>query len=254
MVVPDARRDPRFAENPLVRGEPHIVSYAGAPLRAPGGLRIGSLCVIDTQPREFTPEDVEVLEDLAAVAEAEFESVLRRTREGDVPAPTPEERRRLIDSTTRLWNGEGVMRQAEASLVRARESLHGAVLGVVQIDNLEAIHAERGSSGRDEALRVAARRVLGSAGEASVVGRLRGGRFIVLLNNISSAVEGGVRVASIGASVRRLKISAQGREVRLAASTGFCYIDRGRSIDLRVALRIAERGLTRPNAPTRRAS
>lgn len=51
MMVSDARRDPRFASNPLVTGAPFIRFYAGAPLVVGGGHRIGSLCIIDRVPR-----------------------------------------------------------------------------------------------------------------------------------------------------------------------------------------------------------
>ncbi|WP_426955429.1 GAF domain-containing protein [Muricoccus radiodurans] len=51
LVVPDLTRDPRTANNPLVVGAPYIRFYAGAPLRLPDGLQIGSLCVVDTVPR-----------------------------------------------------------------------------------------------------------------------------------------------------------------------------------------------------------
>ena len=66
MVVPDALLDPRFERNPLVTGEPKIRFYAGAPLLSSEGAPLGSLCVIDTEPRaegltDFQREGLEVL-------------------------------------------------------------------------------------------------------------------------------------------------------------------------------------------------
>ena len=51
LVIPDLTRDPRFACNPLITGEPRLRFYAGALLETPGGLPLGTLCVLDTAPR-----------------------------------------------------------------------------------------------------------------------------------------------------------------------------------------------------------
>ena len=67
--VPDARLDPRFADNPLVTGEPHIRFYAGKPIRATGGETIGTLCVIDSKPRQFSDADRILLDALAKCTE-----------------------------------------------------------------------------------------------------------------------------------------------------------------------------------------
>ncbi len=65
MEVPNAQLDPRFADNPLVIGEPGICFYAGAPLTLPGGERVGTLCVIDRAPRQLSPAQRAQLVELA---------------------------------------------------------------------------------------------------------------------------------------------------------------------------------------------
>lgn len=65
--VPDATQDTRFSNNPLVTGEPDIRFYAGAPLVLPDGERIGTLCVIDRQPRQLEPAQRHLLRSLAKI-------------------------------------------------------------------------------------------------------------------------------------------------------------------------------------------
>ncbi len=75
MVVPDANKDPRFASNPLVTGDPNISFYAGAPLITGDGHALGTLCVIDSKPRnDFNEEDRQILADMAATVMAEIEA------------------------------------------------------------------------------------------------------------------------------------------------------------------------------------
>ena len=52
-IIPDTSLDERFADNPLVLNEPYIRFYAGYPLIAPNGSKLGTLCIIDTKPRSF---------------------------------------------------------------------------------------------------------------------------------------------------------------------------------------------------------
>ncbi|MGF1533470.1 MAG: ATP-binding protein [Bernardetiaceae bacterium] len=65
LIVPDARADERFHDNPLVTGDPYVIFYAGVPLRSHDGLPIGTLCVIDNQPNQLKPDQIKALEHLA---------------------------------------------------------------------------------------------------------------------------------------------------------------------------------------------
>jgi GAF domain-containing protein len=78
LVVPDTHADPRFADNPLVTGEPQVRFYAGQPLRAPDGSRVGTLCVLDTQPRQLGPREQRQLADLGAWVEGELQTLSLR--------------------------------------------------------------------------------------------------------------------------------------------------------------------------------
>ncbi|MBJ6766107.1 PAS domain S-box protein [Myxococcaceae bacterium JPH2] len=77
-VVPNAVLDDRFHDNPLVVGAPFIRFYAGHPLRAPDGGRVGTLCLIDSVPRDFSEHDRAALQNLAAWVELEFSALTVR--------------------------------------------------------------------------------------------------------------------------------------------------------------------------------
>lgn len=78
--VPDALQDPRFADNPLVTGEPAIRFYAGTPLTSPDGFNLGTLCVIDRRPRQLSAEQRDTLERLGRQVTRLFEERLQAHR------------------------------------------------------------------------------------------------------------------------------------------------------------------------------
>jgi len=72
-IIRDAKIDPRALANPLVAGEFGLRFYAGSALRTQDGYNLGTLCVIDKRPRELTAQQIQVLDDLAALVVDELE-------------------------------------------------------------------------------------------------------------------------------------------------------------------------------------
>jgi hypothetical protein len=97
-VVPDAVRDAEFATNPLVQQAPAIRFYAGQPLAAPGGQLVGTLCILDSKPREISPVELSLLRDLADWVEKELSMDEEMVRAGEV-------QRRLLPETAPCLQG-----------------------------------------------------------------------------------------------------------------------------------------------------
>ncbi|MEP7284793.1 MAG: ATP-binding protein [Chloroflexota bacterium] len=75
VCIPDLQLDPQLAEHPLVTGQPNLRFYAGVAVSTPIRGRVGALCVLDTQPHHFTPDDVQTLRDLATGLAIEIDTV-----------------------------------------------------------------------------------------------------------------------------------------------------------------------------------
>lgn len=188
LVVEDARFDARFAENPLVTGEPFIRFYAGHPVHALDGSRLGTLCIIDRAPRSFSDDDRKVLRDLAGLVDAE----LQREQMGELHFVLMRERdefrrKAAIDDLTQLWNRTATMRLLEAEIARAAR--RGTLsVALVEVDQFKNIHDGYGRRCGDEVLAGVAKRIGASIRDFDVVGRHGGETFLVVLSNCERTV------------------------------------------------------------------
>jgi diguanylate cyclase (GGDEF)-like protein/PAS domain S-box-containing protein len=107
LVIPDALADPRFADNPHVTGAPFVRAYAGAPLCAPDGYKLGTLCAIDTKPRPFTEAQLATLTGLASVVVDEMELRIARLELAERAREHAEHR--LLLQTILDSAGEGII-------------------------------------------------------------------------------------------------------------------------------------------------
>lgn len=170
LYVHDATQDARFAQNPLVTGEPFVRSYLGVPLTSPDGYNLGSLCVIDIVPRTYRPEQVEILKSFAAVVVDELE--LRRIAQTD----------HLTGAMTR----RGFTHELEKALARFRRSGNPTALLLLDIDHFKRINDTFGHAVGDEVLKAVATDLSGQLRVSDSLGRWGGEEFGVLLQDVAS--------------------------------------------------------------------
>jgi diguanylate cyclase (GGDEF)-like protein len=185
MVVPDACLDARFSANPLVVGEPGIRFYAGAPLRSASGHNLGTLCVIDLQPRPpLTTTQQQQLQWLADLVMRELE--LRRLT--------------LHCPITGLPIRRAFLAIGEREWLRARAEHHPLALLCFDIDDFRRINHRWGHRAGDGVLQDFAKLVGNFKREQDYAGRLGDGEFGLLLINTSvdeaTAVAESLRMAT----------------------------------------------------------
>jgi diguanylate cyclase (GGDEF)-like protein len=151
-----------------VRGEPHIRFYAGYPLSAPDGSKLGTLCIIDREPRQLTDADRQVLLDLGGMVQDELIAAHLAT----------------TDSLTGLSNRRGFERMAQkVSAVCARSGASMALL-FFDLDGLKQINDRFGHGAGDHALASFAQLLLDSFRSSDVIARMGGDEFCVLLTGV----------------------------------------------------------------------
>ena len=181
LYVPDALDDERFADNPAVTGYPFVRFYAGIPLRAPDGSRIGSFCVHDSAPRELSESEREALSDFRQLFEALFVAHQLRMQAAWLQEALGEaERRALIDPLTQLWNRQGMRTMLPAMVRRAeREGLKVAFI-YGDLDHFKRINDEYGHAAGDQVLIQSGQRMVAAIRPSDMALRLGGEELAVL--------------------------------------------------------------------------
>lgn len=172
-MVADAELDQRFADNPLVTGAPHIRFYAGVPLSVPNGSKLGTLCLLDREPRVLSDEDRELLEDLAKMVQQEMAAVQMAT----------------MDELTLLSNRRGFVALGQHSLNVCRRQSTTAALLFFDLTGFKQINDQYGHAEGDRALVAFAECLREVFRDSDVIGRLGGDEFVVMLSNADQRAE-----------------------------------------------------------------
>lgn len=208
LIVADLDADPRFRDHPLVAGTTHLRYYAGVALADIHGISSGALCVLDTQPRQLSPEDIQhvaaTLQDLGGLIEHEM---LMRTLTGS-------------DPLTGLHTASYAMMQMEREWRRAQRGHEPITALVLDVDQLGRYNTVFGYPAGDRVLRRIAERlgfVFRRSGDMLV--RLGGDRILALLPQ--TALDDALVIAEHGRQeIEQLQLGDSDNGVRITISIG----------------------------------
>jgi len=164
-IVPDVLDDERFHDNPLVTDAPNIRFYAGYVLKIRQGINIGTLCLIDSKPREMDEEDRQLLQDLGEMIEQEIKSIQLAT----------------LDELTSISNRRGFMTLVDHSLKVCRRNKIPISIVLFDLNKFKTINDTYGHHEGDFVLVSFAQILLESFRDCDVVARLGGDEFVVML-------------------------------------------------------------------------
>ncbi|KJC60140.1 diguanylate cyclase [Bradyrhizobium sp. LTSPM299] len=221
LVIPDTHRDRRFADNVFVRGKPFIRFYAGAQLRI-SGATIGTLCAMDTRPREFDGEQIGMLTDLAAIAVDEL--LLRNLS--------------MQDSLTGVSSRRAFRSEGERLAALAMRHASPLACAVLDIDHFKSINDRYGHAVGDMVLAAVADVVHDSLRASDVIGRIGGEEFGLLLPR-THLVQAMSVLEKVRAAVAATRIETPAGTISVTCSLGGsefglgqCFDDMLRNADL----------------------
>lgn len=205
-IIPNAIEDTRFSDNPLVLDDPHIRFYAGCPLSAHNGDKLGTLCIIDRKPRTLGHSEIEALADLAAMVELQLST----------------EQMATMDELTNTLNRRGFGQMAQHSLSLCIREKMPATLIFIDLNNFKTINDTYGHAEGDNALVLFSEQLINTFRDSDIIGRLGGDEFVVLLTNNKQFTENSIN--RLSQLVRRANKSAN-KDYNISFAYGIVEFD-----------------------------
>ena len=233
LVIEDLQQDARFVDNPLVHAGPGIRFYAGAPLRDPNGLALGTLAVLATEPRKFDDHQRALLLDLSVSVMTAIESRHRALTLKQMAT---------TDALTGLANR--IQFQSALALELRQAQLAGQSIAVLymDLDGFKGVNDSLGHGGGDAVLREVAHRLSAQLRHGETLARMGGDEFAVVMR-------GGVDLRAAQALAERFVVALRqpvilprGEQVPVGVSVGIALQD-SRAADIAGLIEQADHAL-----------
>lgn len=185
-VVPDMTKDPRFANNPLVTGEPHLRFYAGALLETDDGFPLGTFCVLDYQPRELSTEQEKAITTLARQVMTQLELIRTNEQQRETLKSLQRSNKLLeieasTDELTKLANRRAITHALQYELALMQELGRKSAALLLDLDFFKQVNDAHGHLVGDEVLKEFAEFCNHEFRSSDMIGRWGGEEFIIIL-------------------------------------------------------------------------
>lgn len=228
-IVPDTRIEPRFANNPLVTGDPKLRFYAGALLKSAEGYPIGTLCVLDYQPRDLDKKQRRVLSALANQVMNQLELLCAHRKQAVLIQELQAAQAQLVtlastDSLSGLLNRRVFEEYLRRELALIKRHDLSAALVMIDFDHFKRVNDKFGHDVGDKVIQRFAELCRVIFRQTDVISRRGGEEFAVLLPNtsVTGAHEAVVRLQQL------LKndplVHANQEPIYITVSAGICRI------------------------------
>jgi GGDEF domain-containing protein len=179
--VQDTLQDPRFMQQALVVRSPYVRSYCSWPLELAPGMRVGTLCVMDTMPRTFTAEDLQVLGDLADMVQAQLRvQAMSDNQQALILETARNQRKQLLDPATGCWSERGfveLIRRTQRDV--SAGNVYAALCGI-QVHNMDDFKLGEGEGAHEVRAMLVSQFIRQRLPANAVLCRMPGGRACAL--------------------------------------------------------------------------
>jgi diguanylate cyclase (GGDEF)-like protein len=172
LVVEDLRQDQRFVGNPLVMHLPRLCFYAGAPLIDRNGYALGTIAVVDTQPRTFSTAECALLQDMSTLVIGALESRQRANQLSHLA---------MTDYLTRLANRVQFERTLTSEMAHSRRTGEPFTVFLMDLDGFKVVNDTFGHAAGDEVLCEVANRMTLQIRAEDLLARIGGDEFVLFM-------------------------------------------------------------------------
>lgn len=243
-VVPDSLKDPRFADNPCVEADPFVRFYAGCPVQTQDGYKIGTLCIIDSKPREFTEEQLTSLRDMASLVQDELQKYhIKHTQLEVIKELDKAKRAKLIDGLTGVWNREGTEINLRENMLLAQAQKYNLVVGIYDIDNFKHVNDTYGHNAGDAVIREICKTMVINLDDNDIIGRWGGEEFVIIAKINTNTDEVLKRIDNARAQVCATTVAFEDKQISVSITVGLTIFDHNSNISKEELIGIADQAL-----------